>query len=283
MDYKEHTPPPSLRDLVHRIWVLRGPADPAARFQRIMPDGRAELIFNLADAIESRERHGAERQPLSLLVGPNRTAVEIRPTGQLHLIGVRFRPEALSAWLRINASELVDRAYRVDDLPVPLERSLAEQLASVDDGAAVSMLCRHLAASAALVPADLRLRAAVELALGDHEARPAAIAETVGMSHRQLDRLFRERVGIGPKPLLRLGRFQRALRMLEQGGRRPIAAAAVGAGYYDEAHLARDFRLFAGLSPGRYLRETRELARNFIADLDSRDGEFFQDGEPRGR
>jgi transcriptional regulator GlxA family with amidase domain len=71
--------------------------------------------------------------------------------------------------------------------------------------------------------------------------------------------------------------------MLEQGGRRPIAAAAVGAGYYDEAHLARDFRLFAGLSPGRYLRETRELARNFIADLDSRDGEFFQDGEPRGR
>jgi hypothetical protein len=51
---------------------------------------------------------------------------------------------------------------------------------------------------------------------------------------------------------------------------------AVRAGYFDQAHLARDFRLFAGVAPARYLREARELARNFIADAEPA-GEFFQD------
>ena len=86
------------------------------------------------------------------------------------------------------------------------------------------------------------------------------------MSHRQLSRLFRERLGFGPKPLVRLGRFQRALRALEGPGRHSMAAVAARAGYYDQAHLSRDFRLFAGIAPARYLREARELARHFIAE-----------------
>jgi transcriptional regulator GlxA family with amidase domain len=71
------------------------------------------------------------------------------------------------------------------------------------------------------------------------------------------------------------------LRALDGRGRHAIAAVAVRAGYFDQAHLARDFRLFAGVAPARYLREARELARNFIADAEPA-GEFFQDlADPR--
>ena len=82
MHYQELAPPAELRDLVHRIWLLRGAAAPGcAPFQRVMPDGRAELIFNLADPFECRDGDGARAQPLALLVGPNRRAMEIRATG----------------------------------------------------------------------------------------------------------------------------------------------------------------------------------------------------------
>jgi AraC-like DNA-binding protein len=270
MHYQELAPPAELRELVHRIWLLRGAGAPGrAPFQRVMPDGRAELIFNLSDPFECRDGEGARRQPLALLVGPNRRAMEIRPTGAVDLVGVRFRPEALSVWLRVGGGELLDRAYALGELPAPLDRTLPEQLAeALDPGSRLALLQRHLALASSRLAFDRRIGAAVDMALADGRARPAAIAEAVGMSYRQLSRLFQQRLGFGPKPLVRLGRFQRVLRALEGPGRRRLASVAVRAGYFDQAHLARDFRLFAGVPPARYLGEARELARNFIADLE---------------
>ena len=100
--------------------------------------------------------------------------------------------------------------------------------------------------------------------LADGRARPLGIAEVVGLSRRQLGRLFRERIGITPKSLGRLGRFQRALRALDGGSRTSLAAVATKAGYFDQAHLCRDFRLFAGTTPAGYRREMRELTRHFL-------------------
>jgi AraC-like DNA-binding protein len=271
MRYEELAPPPELRDLVHRIWLLRGAgARGRVPFQRVMPDGRAELIFNLAEPFECRDGDGTRVQPLALLVGPNRRAMEIRPTGSVDLVGVRFRPEALSVWLRVGGGELLDRSCPFDELPARLDPTLAEQLAQAPaSGSRLALLGRHLILASSRVAFDRRISAAVDLALADGGARPAAIAAAVGMSYRQLSRLFRERVGFGPKPLVRLGRFQRALRALEGPGHRSVASVAARAGYFDQAHLARDFRLFAGIAASRYLRETRELTRNFIADLES--------------
>lgn len=266
--YEESAPAPELRSLVHRIWWLQGDAaEGPAPFQRAMPDGRAELIFNLADAFESRSDEVARRQPLALLVGPTRRAMSIRPTGAVDLIGVRFRPEALSGWLRVGGGELLDRTYDLADVSAPLDRTLHEQLAGAADPARrVLILQEHLASAASRLRPDRRLGAAVDLAMADGRARPDAVAEAVGMSHRQLSRLLRQHVGFGAKPLVRLGRFQRVLRTLDLPGRHSVAGVAARAGYFDQAHLTRDFRLFAGIPPARYLREARELARHFIAE-----------------
>ena len=270
MRYEELAPPAELRALVHRIWLLRGAGTPGlAAFQRVMPDGRAELIFNLADPFECRDGDRVKAQPLALLVGPNRRAMQIRATGSVDLVGVRFRPEALSAWLRVRGPELVDGSWALGELPAPLDPTLAERLAEARNSSRrVAILRGHLIRASSRVTFDRRIGAAVDMALADGNARPAAIADTVGMSYRQLSRLFRERLGFGPKPLVRLGRFQRALRALEAPGPRSVASVATGTGYFDQAHLARDFRLFSGVAPARYLAEARALARNFIADLE---------------
>ncbi len=266
--YEESPPLPELRSLVHRIWWLQGDAaEGQVPFQRAMPDGRGELIFNLADPFEGRSGGVARRQPLALLVGPTRRAMEIRPTGAVDLIGVRFRPEALSGWLRVGGGELLDRTYDLTEVSAPLDRALHEQLADAGDPTRrLAVLQRHLASAVSRLRPDGRLGAAVDLAMADGRARPDAVAHAVGMSHRQLSRLLREHLGFGAKPLVRLGRFQRVLRTLDVPGRHSVAGVAMRAGYFDQAHLTRDFRLFAGIPPVRYLREARELARHFIAE-----------------
>jgi len=86
----------------------------------------------------------------------------------------------------------------------------------------------------------------------------AEVADRVGYSRRRLTQLVTDEVGHGPKTVARLARFTYARRLLVAGavtGRLEVAAAAAGAGYYDQSHLVRDFHDFVGLPPSRWWAE----------------------------
>ncbi|MBB4079113.1 transcriptional regulator GlxA family with amidase domain [Lewinella aquimaris] len=75
------------------------------------------------------------------------------------------------------------------------------------------------------------------------------LSQAVGVSERQLQRLFRDRVGMTPKFYLRFLRFERTYQFLVANPRHPYAEIAFRYGYADEAHLIREFRFFCGLTP----------------------------------
>jgi AraC-like DNA-binding protein len=80
------------------------------------------------------------------------------------------------------------------------------------------------------------------------------IAAEVGWSRKHLLLQFRDHVGLPPKTLARIIRFNRTLRCLEGIEAPHWAEIAHACGYYDQAHFNRDFRAFAGTTPGDYLR-----------------------------
>jgi AraC-like DNA-binding protein len=248
-----------------------------------MPDGRPELIFNLGDSFEQLERGKTIEQPRTLIVGTTRRALQIRPTGKVNLIGIRLRPDGVAALLRVPGRELIDRALDLALLPGRFDQSLLDRLADTpDDEARLGLLERQLRRAAARATPHRRLGAAVELILRAHDPLAATqIAEAVGLSYRQLSRLFRERVGFGPKALARITRFQRLLRALETQPDASWSALAAETGYYDHPHLTREFRAFAALSPQAYRAELRELTRHFIDRGEAEtpaDGRFVQAG-----
>lgn len=268
MRYRELSPPAALRPLVHRVWLLQGPAGSGvAEFQRAMPDGRPELIFNLADRFERRGPAGPEPQPGELLVGATTRAIELRPTGRLDLLGLRLQPAAAPALLGIPGRELVDRTLDLRDVAIAWLKDLSDRLAGLGETRdRLDLLQGHLLRAAERAPRDRRVEAGIGMVLrSPGSVRVGGIAAKVGLSPRQLSRICRERVGMGPKLLGRLARFQRVLRELEQGQRVRWARLADRHGYFDQAHLARDFRRFAGIRPGVYLAAARELTRNFVA------------------
>jgi transcriptional regulator GlxA family with amidase domain len=87
----------------------------------------------------------------------------------------------------------------------------------------------------------------------------------LGLSGRHLTRRFEEQVGTGPKLLSRIVRFQRALRM-SADARAPWALIAAECGYFDQAHLVRDFREFSGRTPTLLRREGAEMAEHFASN-----------------
>ncbi len=85
------------------------------------------------------------------------------------------------------------------------------------------------------------------------------LADRLGRSRRHLVARFREQIGLPPKTAARILRFNRAVDLLRAHRANGLAELAFECGYYDQSHLNRDFRAFAGTSPG-------ELARRIAPD-----------------
>jgi transcriptional regulator GlxA family with amidase domain len=64
---------------------------------------------------------------------------------------------------------------------------------------------------------------------------------------------FREQIGPSPKTAARLVRFQRAVALLGCDDGQRFAEIAQECGYYDQAHLNREFRELAGATPGAFV------------------------------
>jgi AraC-like DNA-binding protein len=85
------------------------------------------------------------------------------------------------------------------------------------------------------------------------------LARRVGWSPRYLQRRLLAETGLTPKAAARVTRFDRARRTLQRqttgAGEWPLARLAAECGYYDQAHLAREFRELAGCPPSTWLAE----------------------------
>ncbi|WP_067478823.1 AraC family transcriptional regulator [Actinomadura hibisca] len=82
-----------------------------------------------------------------------------------------------------------------------------------------------------------------------------ALAQEVGWSRRHLNNRFQHEIGLTPKAAARVIRFERARRLLRSPARPSLIDTAVGCGYADQAHLARDFRALGGLTATQWLAE----------------------------
>ena len=87
------------------------------------------------------------------------------------------------------------------------------------------------------------------------------LAGKLGVTLRTLERRVTADTGLGPKPLQRVLRFRSALRLLERTPRGQWSGAAIRAGYYDQAHMIREFRSFAGMPPSEYFGAEVPLSR----------------------
>jgi transcriptional regulator GlxA family with amidase domain len=92
----------------------------------------------------------------------------------------------------------------------------------------------------------------------------AALARRLDVSRRQLERSFLRDLGIGPKMYARIVRLNTVLARLDEVERASAVDVALEAGYFDQPHLLRDFRLLAGRSPRRGSESDGQLARHFI-------------------
>lgn len=228
--YREHPPGPGLRPYVACYWTLRSDR-PAPH--RVLPDGCLDLIVDV-------------RRARIVAVGAMTTAILADDHEVWDTLGVRFRPGEAAAW--IPSSALTDQTVPLDDLWGPSATELAERVAaSPDEPARFRILDEVLMARLGDRWADWRVRRAIAVIEAD-PGRVAIrrVAAEVGLGERQLERLFVDRVGLGPKRFARVMRVQRAVASLAGAD---LATVAVVCGFSDPSHVVREIRALCGVTP----------------------------------
>ncbi|WP_399891166.1 helix-turn-helix domain-containing protein [Streptomyces sp. BBFR51] len=201
---------------------------------RVLPDGCMDLLW-----YDGR----------LLVAGPD-TRAYVTEGALGRWAGVRFYPGTAPALLEVPADELRDRRVDLTDLwPAARARRLAARVNAAPDPA-TGLEQAALSRAAETEPPDPLLRRVV--AALDAGRPVAATADELGIGARGLHRRSLAAFGYGPKTLARVLRLQRALALARDGA--PLAETAARAGFADQAHLARDVRELAGLSPGELLR-----------------------------
>jgi AraC-like DNA-binding protein len=216
---------------VECLWIHSIDAADPGEDRRILPDGRMDLVW-----IPERG---------TLVAGPQSRHTNRPVASPLLAVGARFRPGVAPQLLRVPARELVDAHVPLDAVRAPLAGRLDARIAAARDPLA-ALRDELVTALADLEEPDPVVRAAADLLA--RGAGVAEVADRVYVSERQLQRRFAELVGYGPKAFQRIARFQRAVRQLGRDGG-GLARAATSAGYADQAHLTRESRRLAGLSP----------------------------------
>lgn len=267
LDYLELAPHSALRPFVKCYWALRSRGAPPV-VQRVLPDGCCELILHLGDRFRQHDAGLIRVQPRLLFIGPSGRALLIEPGNEVDIVAVRFRPGGAGLLLRQPLSELRDATMSLEDLGVAFGLDLLDALSSLAAAERIALVEKLLLTRLReVVPDPLIARAQTMIMQHGGGSVIDAVARTSGVTVRQLQRRFHERVGLTPKQLARIARVQKVLRIAAEPGAR-LARIAVEAGYTDQSHFTRDFADIAGVTPAVYFRENHQLNDLFAADAE---------------
>lgn len=208
-----------------------------AQAHRILPDGCMDFLFDLTT--------GASR-----VIGPMSVARVVSVPDGARAFGVRFRPGVSSRFLDETATSFLDESAELSLFRRGLFASLGERLAEGHSfDARRAIVTRALSEPGARIrPFDRRVRRAVallETARGRTTLRN--VATQLGIGERQLERLFVEQVGHGPKLFARIIRMHHAIGLASRVRLRQAELAA-SVGYSDEPHLIRELKALTGVT-----------------------------------
>jgi AraC-like DNA-binding protein len=241
--YRSRRPVEALRPWVTQLWQSRRNVVLHER-ELALPTGASSLTIRLDGEAIGIARDGVwERFQDGVLWGAQSSFV-VRDTSRLGgVVGVQFEPGMAAGLLGVPAGEMVARhvAFWRRDWVLRVQEAV-DPLACLE-GLLLGLRPRAL---------DAGIRWAVgEIVKRPDVVRVEALRRECGYSVRRFGEGFRDAVGLTPKQFARVRRFGLALERLARGGEE-LGELALDCGFYDQSHLNREFRAFAGVTPGEY-------------------------------
>ena len=261
-----------LQPYVESIWIFESPIGlPTTDTSIVPPNGCPKLLFLYENRLVSFTNGKTQNSPPQKLyfVGNKENTVSVRSSSRrTGFIGVEFSPHVGFSVFGIPMSETFDCLWEADALFDKWGRETQEILNNLEKvESKVAFIQEQLIF---LVQKNARDNRLVEFCVKTLKSTDGRISiqeleRKLGYSRRYLDLLFKQHVGLAPKVLAGIFRFQRFYRQWAQGLSFDLFKQDLYDFYYDQAHFTKEFKKMTGHSPRKFsLKISNEFGRRLL-------------------
>jgi AraC-like DNA-binding protein len=254
------------------IWVFESRFGvPMADSRIIVPDGRAKIIVPYRNSLCATVTTGLlnAKEHHIFLVGiqsnPTTIASTTTDTGT---IGIELTPKGLYHLFKLSMHEITNRMVSFEELFGPPGARLQSRVGDVEDPrekitllqTALTHLLHQNEKEYALLDYSLDL-----LVQTHGMIRIRELTAHIGYTKRYLDLLYKKHVGVSPKSLASILRFQEVYQGWMQRKSPTFLRNQWSGSYYDQSHFIKEFKRFTGFAPQHYSKIVNEFGRAFSA------------------
>lgn len=269
MIFEIHSPSAPLAKYVENIVFYDG-YQPDFSMEKLLPDGAIHVIMDMQET-PKKLYHNEDFSKFTefkgcFVSGQHKGFIHIEVAQNSSMMVLRFLPGGAFPFFNVPISKLNDKVqqaelfwgdtiYRIRE-QIVAEKSIVTKFAIME-----AFLLKKLEPA----PEENKelSQAIATLVSEPFQITTKGLAKQAGMSQKHLISLFDRHVGLTPKYLARIYRFQKVILMLEEKKKIDWMQIVSDCGYYDQAHFVKDFYQFSGINPSKYMQQKGEYL-NYI-------------------
>ncbi|WPP50154.1 helix-turn-helix domain-containing protein [Catalinimonas niigatensis] len=226
--------------------------------ERIFPNNKTEMFFNLSDSVVGRPGHGTSSYQLkeSVISGTRSSFFIFKTASSFSMAGLRFTLFGFNHLFRMPAYHFTDHHFNTKDVwGYEMEWVREQLLESENRNERFKVLNDWITtkiSSASLQ--DMVKWKQIENKICQFNLRiTPLLTKVVGYSHKHCIHLLKEKAGLAPKSIQKICRFEWVLQMIAKQEVIHWQDIVYRAGYADQSHLIREFKYFTGFTPIEYM------------------------------
>ncbi len=258
MTYTQYPVHPSLQNWIRYFWSYQSDAAKIDKLHiRSFADCYPRLIFQDIHSFSPIQTEDGYVMPACYLSG-----LDTKPSGgnwetRFSHFGVSFYPHTLHAVFRLDAAGITNET---PDILALDNTGLTDLLLMArTNQERVSILSKYFYDKLFVVKKDRIINDLVHQPLMNQICNDGNLANIAGhynISERQLQRRFKQNIGVSASKFKRLQKFEKALQLMSSARYGTLTRLGYDLGYSDQSHFISDFKEFSGLSPYEFIKMT---------------------------
>ncbi|MEO1258356.1 MAG: helix-turn-helix domain-containing protein [Bacteroidota bacterium] len=274
LHYEEVVPPLPLREYIECYWTLI--SDFSLNEELSLPNGSASLVFNFGpDYYRASSQTPDERKKFGRCTLPHqgKSSVLISQESPIRILGVRFKPYGMAPLFNISMANYTPPFIIHGKELTPFVKFIDKSFWQKENfKARISILNdafgQYLPTSS--MPDGLVKKAVYIMIKNNGKIKITDLHEKLCVSKSTLEKKFQEHVGLSPKILCNILRFNCIVYNGQQDPAPSLTELSYRQGFFDQAHLVHNFRSFTGLPPGRFFKQKNRLVKMLQQSYENR-------------